>query len=154
MNSCWLLLVSVCLAAAQAECRRGRRRCCCVRLCPWSQKANPPSGTLFTVVLRPQEVNSDTASRLPVLFLPRPAAAAAGSQPPPQQRLPQALVDAMASANAALLAVWTAKHANDANKMAVQVHSTLIQVRAWAPASCRRARCQATQVARLCQPCC
>lgn len=93
------------------------------------------SGPLLIVVLTPQDVNADTASRLPVLFPPRPAAAPAGSQPPAQQRLPQALVDAMAGANAALLAVWAAKHANDANKMAMQVHGTLIKVRAWAPAN-------------------
>ena len=85
----------------------------------------------FTVVLRPQDVNADTAGRLPVLFRRAWPRAPAGNLPPPQQRLPQALVDAMANANAALLAVWAAKHANDANKMAVQVHGTLIQVRAW-----------------------
>ena len=85
----------------------------------------------ITVGLGPQDVDADPAGRLPVLFPPRLAAAPAGSLPPPQQRLPQALVDAMANANAALLAVWAAKDANDANTMAVKVHGTLMQVRAW-----------------------
>ena len=87
----------------------------------------------FMLVLGLQDVTKDIDVSLPVLFPPRPAEASAGGQPPPQQRLPQALVDAMADANAALLAAWAAKQANHGSNMATSVQGTLVRVRAWAP---------------------